>query len=249
MKWGWFSLAGILAYGLFLVATLPMQHAVNLLNARGLPIVVAQGTGSVWNGEAEHINYENVILGPVKWQFLPLSLLWGQLKYQLEIQDHDQILIGKLARELLSNRFRLTELKGNIPLETLLLLSGEANPSAGGKLDFDVVELTISNRQIISAEGAIRWLDASIRSPIRIALGNLQFDLFNDDEVVKSDVTDLNGPIKVQAQISLPGDGTYQFQGELMPGKSADQGLVNLLQSLGRPTAEGSIQIDYTGQY
>jgi len=61
-------------------------------------------------------------------------------------------------------------------------------------------------------------------------------------------VKDLGGPIKVDGEINLTADNQYRVVGKVKPTDSTDSGLANTLRSIGRPAADGTIQINYSGQ-
>jgi hypothetical protein len=108
--------------------------------------------------------------------------------------------------------------------------------------------LQISHRQIVSALGEIHWLDAGVERPVRADIGNLQFNLSGDEQAFKSTIKELDGPLQVNGEFSLLPNGSYHLQGKIKGNNGADQGLISLLQSIGRTLNDGSIQIDYAGQ-
>ncbi len=240
--------SGILAYLFFLVASLPVPHADRAARIQWSAHLLGQSRGSIWNGETSQISYSNLALGPAKWQFLPLGLFQGKFEYRVEINNPENTLIGYIAKDIWFDRFTLSDIKGLLLADSLLKLSDQSSISAIGQLELELQELQIAKRQITSAQGEIRWLDAGIEHPIKTELGNIQFILSGDDKSFNSSIKDLDGPLKVDGELSLLPDGNYRIQGKVKPINGTNQGLVSLLQSLGRPIADGSIQIDYSGR-
>lgn len=248
MRWWVYAIIGGLTYVISLIASLPIQHVVNLLTSNGLPLVIGQISGSLWHGEAEQFNYKNIPLGPAVWHFVPLGLLQGRIEYAIALHNPDHTLDGQVAKEILSDGFSLFGLKGQIPADSLLQLSNLTNLSTTGQLELDLMELHVRHRQITSAAGEIRWLDAGIEQPVRADLGDLQFNLSADDQIFISDIKDLDGPIQVDGKLSLLPDGSYRLQGEVTPRDGSDPALINLIQSIGRYTKDGTVQVDYSGR-
>lgn len=248
MRWWLYVVCGVLAYLFFLVASLPIPHAINLLASSGLPISIGQSSGSIWDGEASQVSYSNVTLGPAKWQFRPLGLFQGKFKYWFEFNSPENTLLGYIAKDIGYDRFTLSDIKGLIRADSLLRLSEQSNIGAIGQLELELQELQLTKQQITSAHGEIRWLDAGIQHPFKAELGNLQFILYGDEKIIKSSVKDLDGPLKIDGELSLLPDGNYRVQGKVKSINAANQGLVSLLQSIGRPIADGSIQIAYSGR-
>ena len=248
MRWWVYVIVGCLAYLFTLIASLPIQHVAYLLTSSGLPLVIGQISGTVWQGEAAQVSYQNVPLGPASWRFVPLGLLQGQIEYAIELNNSDHAMGGYITKDLLSDGFRLSEFKGQLPADSLLKLSNQTNLNANGQLDLDLQKLQISHRQIISAQGEIRWLDAGIERPFRAVLGNLQFNLSGDEQAIKSEIKQLDGPLQVNGELTLSPDGSYQLKGNVKPTNGADPGLISLLQSIGRRANDGSIRIDYSGR-
>ena len=248
MRWWVYVIIGCLAYLFTLVASLPAQHIAYRLTASGLPLVIGQVSGTIWQGAADQVNYQNVPLGPATWRFVPLGLFQGQLKYAIELNHTDHTIAGYIGKSLFSQGFNLSEVKGQLPADSLLKLTNQSALDASGQLDLELQKMQFSHQQIISAKGEIRWLDASIERPMRVALGNLQFNLSGDEQTIITDIKELEGPMQMNGELTLQPDGSYQLKGKVTPDNGADPGLINLLQSIGRPANDGSIQIDYSGR-
>jgi len=248
MRWWVFVIVGVLVYLVTLVASLPVQHLAGALTTSGLPLVIGRISGSVWRGEAQQLSYKQVPLGPAEWTFVPWGLLQGRIEFDLSLKHPDHTLAGSVAKDILSDGWSLSDVKGQIPAESLLQLADQASLGASGQLDLDLRRLRLSQRRLTAAAGEVRWLDAGIDRPFRVELGNLQFNLSGDEQALKSDIKELDGPMQVNGEFSLQPDGSYRLQGKVTPGSGADPGLVSLLQSIGRPASGGSIQIDYAGR-
>lgn len=248
MRWWHLGLIGLAGYLFFLIANLPAGYAIDWLESGNPAISIRGSAGTVWKGKAGEAIYNTTPLGSVKWRFTPLGLLRGQLKYRLELNDSEQNLTGFAAVNIITGQYLLSELQGRISAEIISSLVGQSTVQTRGDVDVDIEKLGVSQQKITSALGNIRWLDAAVQSPINVELGSLQFNLTSDASSVRTRVKDLAGPLKVDGEIVLSPDMTYRIQGKIKPASTSDTGLANMLRSIGRPGAEGSTLIDYSGQ-
>lgn len=248
MRWWHLTLIGFAGYLFFLSANLPAHYAIDWVESSNPAISIRGSTGTVWHGKAGEASFNSTPLGSVKWRFTPLGLLRGQLKYRLELSDSGQNLTGFASMNIITGQYLLSGLQGRISAEIIPSLVGQSYLQTRGNVDVDIEKLGFSQHKITSALGNIRWIDATVQSPINLELGNLQFNLSSDASTVRTTVKDLAGPLKVDGEIVVSPDMTYRIQGKIKPASTSDTGWVNMLRSIGRPGAEGSTLIDYSGQ-
>ena len=88
MKAFWrLPLAGVAAYLLILLITLPADRVARLLeqNITGLDLQSVSGT--LFSGKADRVVIHGLGMGPVTWSLRPLSLLLARLEYRLDLKD------------------------------------------------------------------------------------------------------------------------------------------------------------------
>jgi len=247
MRWWMLVTIGFVGYLLFVVANLPAQQALHWLGDTTLPVTASGVSGTIWSGKARQSRYLQFDLGAVSWQFNPLSLLQGKFQYQLEFRKPGEQLTGRAAIKL-GGRYQLMGINGLVGVEQISRLIGQPYIEAVGKLEINLQRLEFTKGQLYETEGIVRWLDAGIRNPIKAQLGSLQFTLSGNETGLQTMVKDLGGPIKVDGEINLTADNQYRVVGKVKPTDSTDSGLANTLRSIGRPAADGTIQINYSGQ-
>jgi hypothetical protein len=248
MRWWNLTLVGLFAYLCFLAASLPARHLLGWLEGDNMPVAMQGVKGTIWSGQAEQAVYRKNGLGAVSWGFEPLGLFRGRLEYRFALRDQGQEVKGFVSSTPLGDQFQLREITGLIGMENLLQLLEQSHLQARGRLDLNLQEVGFSPQQLHSAEGSIRWLDAGINSPVPLELGGLQIDLANENENILTRIKDLNGPIKVEAEVNLSPDREYLITGKIKQQGPDSQGLSSLLRSFGKPAADGSIQINYKGR-
>ncbi|MEN8178068.1 MAG: type II secretion system protein N [Pseudomonadota bacterium] len=248
MRWWLYLLAGGISYLLFALAYLPAKHALYWLTPEDFPVVADDAQGTLWKGSATQTFYRDIELGSSAWAFRPLSLLIGQINYQIDLSDNKQKISGDAARNFITGEYVVSALKGSIEATNIPSLIGQPFVHLDGHLDIDIKRIKVLNQQVTAASGRLRWDDAIIQKPVRTKLGSLQFDLSGDETMLKTHIKDIAGPLKVDGVVELLPDGNYRINGKVKQTDSSDQGLVSLLQNIGRPLADGSTQIEYSGQ-
>jgi hypothetical protein len=248
MRWWILLLVGGLSYLLFFLAYLPAQQAMAWLMPENSPIEIGGTQGTLWKGSAKRTLYQGVELGSSDWRFMPTSLLLGRLKYAIDLEDKNQKIHADAALNLLNGDYLLSNLKGSITAASLASVIGQPFVDLGGTLDIDIELMQFSNRQISAAMGSLRWMDAEINKPIQSMLGNLQFELSGDENLVQTQINDIDGPLAVDGVVELLPDGRYRINGQVKPRNGSDPGLVNLLRNIGRAESDGGTRIEYSGQ-
>lgn len=248
MRWWLFSLVGIFSYLFFMLADLPAQQALYWLASDDFPIVTDGISGTLWNGNARRTSYNHIELGASAWKFKPLSLLIGQIEYEVDLSGKNQELSGHTALNILTGGYILTDLKGSMETANIPTLIGKPYVQVDGKLDIDIQQIQISRQQVSAVLGSLLWNDAMLLKPIKSKLGSLQFNLSSDDQMLKTNIKNIAGPFQVDGVVELQPDGTYRIHGKVKQTGTTDPGLISLLNNIGRPLADGSTQIDYSGQ-
>lgn len=249
MRWPAAIALGLGSYLLFLLLNLPAQHALGWAGKGGaLPLSVAGVSGTVWSGEAENASYQRIPLGQIKWRFKPLSLLGGRIGYTVTLKDAGQQLSG-IVKAGMGGSYRLQELQGLLSADRLPQLMNLPRVGIAGKIDMNQLDLDISDGHLTSAQGRIRWQDASVVSPIALKVGDLQADLTTDDNGrIKAQIKNLGGTTVINAEAGLNSDGNFQFDGSIKPGDATDPGLTGALKAIGRSKPDGSFQLKYSGK-
>ena len=248
MSWWLHVLLGGVGYLFFLLFYLPANQAFSWLIPENFPLITTDVHGTLWQGHATDTFYQGVELGSADWSFRPLTLPLGQLSYEISLSDGSQQIKGDAGFNLITGTYEVSDLNGRIRAAKIPALIGQPYLQLSGDLDVDIRQIDISNLWLSSANGVVRWNNASIRKPVETQLGNLQFELSGDESLLKTQIKDISGPLKVDTVVELQPDLSYRIKGKIKQSGSSDQGLIGLLRNMGRALADGSTQIDYSGQ-
>ncbi|MCU7844966.1 MAG: type II secretion system protein N [Candidatus Thiodiazotropha sp. (ex Monitilora ramsayi)] len=245
----WITL-GIASYLLFLIFNFPAQQAIGWVSASDIrpPVEFMGASGTVWSGGADRVVYRKIPLGKVKWHFRPANLLLGRLAYEIELTDAGQKITG-VAKAGLAGGYRLEQVEGLLLANRIPQLIGQNQLNINGKVDLNDLSLDYEDGRLTSTEGRIRWLDASVASPINLQVGDLQADLSTDDTgSINAQIKDLKGTTRIKAEVSLKNDGNFQVDGTVKPGSQTDPGLNAALSAIARSKPDGSFQLKYSGR-
>ena len=245
-KWLGYLLFTLCGYLLFLIGTLPATQLYNVAKEQMPGLQLAQIKGSVWDGSAQQITVNALQVGPIYWQFKPLSLLFGQFEVDLTISDAKLKATGSAGRSL-SGEFYLSNLKGESSVGTITTLIPNLPVTPAGSIIFDLEEVGFNGQRLSSATGNIDWQRASITQPVDIQIGNITLHLNSDDEGVHGKISDKGATVGINAQLELQMNGQYQIKGKIQPKPNTPADLTNALNILGRPDPTGAIPINLSG--
>ncbi|MCF6281050.1 MAG: type II secretion system protein N [Candidatus Polarisedimenticolaceae bacterium] len=245
-KWLGYLLFTLCGYLLFLIGTLPATQLYNVAKEQIPGLQLAQIKGSVWDGSAQQLTFKGLQIGPIYWQFKPLSLLFGQIEVALTISDA-KLKATSRAGSTLSGEFYLSNLKGESSVEIITSLIPNLPVTPAGSIIFDLEEVGFSDQHLSSATGNIDWQRASVTQPIDIQIGNLNLRLNSDDDGIHGKISDQGATLGIDAQLELQASGQYQIKGKIQPKPNTPTDLINALNILGRPDPTGAISINLSG--
>lgn len=238
---------GLLVYLAALVMSFPAERAYSRWKASdsALPQIALSGlSGSVWSGRADVAVIQGQRLKAVEWSLRPWALLWGQVglgwRFQLE-EGYGQ---GETALGL-DGSVAFSRLEGRMPagLIASIAKAGALRPS--GSVSLNLQDVLWDGQSLLLANGRVAWFDAGISLLKPIKLGDLSLSLETGDDGVKGVIADNGGPLSIDGLLSLAADGSYQFSGSFAARNNKD--LERALRSLGRPGADGRIQVNQSG--
>lgn len=245
----WLRYLGVLliAYSVFLIATLPATHAYAWAGHALLPLKLYQIEGSVWSGRAEVADIGSYRLGSLSWDSHPFMLLLGRTEFAWEAVKDGNTARGVLARTLLGGALNFKSVSANLPVTEIGASLSVLPIQPAGILQIRLNDTKLSGSSLLEAHGALTWHDASLVKPQAISLGNFVLNLDTVDSGVKGTLLDKGGPIEAQGILLLKPDGSYQFDGTLATRDPSQTQIHNALGFIGTPTADGKFAVTYSG--
>ncbi len=202
-------------------------------------------TGSVFRGSGQAVLFENIAVREIDWALRPSALILGRLAYRIRSRVDGGRLVAVVAADPLK-RFTISNVSGELPLE-LLQAGLPQGPLLQGRLEPNVETLTIKDGVVTQAKGRVIARAVTYRGNGVLPLGDFSAGVDADGSPVAIGVADSGGPLRLNGQLVLASDRSYQFEG-LAGARQPTQPLTNLLAQMGAPDQDGQYVIQFGGR-
>jgi len=222
-----------IAFLVTLVTRLPARTLLPLLPA---DVSCAAPSGTVWSGACGQLRMGEASVSGLSWKLHPGALLHLQLAADLASSDpeaagHAQV---ELARD---GKLAITALAATVALPGDVAV---IPPGISGSMQLAIDSARIEGRYLVALQGTIDLLQIHVDDP-QADLGSfeLQFLPPTQPRVMLAQLRDLNGPLSVTGTLQLLASGSYQLDGSISARPGASPQLIQKLQMLGPPDAQG----------
>ncbi len=237
---------GVGAFILFAVVTFPASIVMGWLDSSG---VHAGGvSGTIWNGRAQVLQVEGANIGSVEWKLHALPLLTAHANADVKVTRIDgfaqtQLSVGP------TGTMTFKSLAASLPLSALPanVLPGGWAGTVNGRFS----ELTLDHGWPTKVNGSLEVLDLNgpARQPSKAGSYRILFDpAASTPEVLKGAISDAgDGPLQVNGTIQLKPDRSYAVSAFVAARPDAPRNLVQALEFLGPPDAQGRREFNTEG--
>lgn len=239
---------GLLFLILFLIIKLPASVAYYFIkdNIAGLQLTNIEGT--VWDGRAGIVAYQEHKFTNVHWQLSASALIIGRTVLEIKSRDPRYPLKASIARRGEGN-LSIQQLTGTVPASLLNTIPALAWMRISGDVILDIDSLELADHQLNEAEGKLLIEQGQLIQPVKTSLGTISVNMTTESERIVVKLNDQQAPIGIDARLILLPSRKLQFNGKFMPTNLADNFLVSLLKNTGQLQADGTITINYQGNY
>lgn len=239
-------LLGLVGYGLFLLAYMPMPLALQWFAKPSPDLGLFGVRGNLTGGQADAVIADQWRFDRLRWSFSPARLLHGQLAYRLRFDGPDGRGAGLVGRALLGGG-RLNDL--DLVLEVPYLnRHWSLPPRFGGELQLRLQRAAIDDGRITAADGDLRWRGAHLLTEPPLPLGSFDATIAPDPDDgggFGGPLRGSDGPLAVQGRFDLLPDGRWTLSGKLALRDRRNPALARLFGSLGRPGADGKVGFEF----
>jgi hypothetical protein len=248
-RYWWLIALGLGALVLFFLFTLPAKLIGDRLGRHG--VQASAFYGSVWSGEAHGLTSKGAYLGDLKWSISPLELIRARLAGHLVLTRSD----GSVETDFdarLSGDLRLHSARLRLPLAAFDSLPLGLPRGWKGQLTGDIDELVIRDQWPAVLRGTLD-LDGLVTPPPRNAgVGSYRLIMPDpampgDNEELSALVADKEGPLGVDARLTLSPDRSFLLEGTLAPRGGTPPELEKSLRLLGPADAAGRREFSVGG--
>lgn len=239
-----FLALGIVAYAVFLAATVPARFAVRQL---ALPpgIALSNVEGTVWQGAARADVTASGAEAKVdvRWRFLPASLVSGRLAFAIEARGKGLDAHGTVARSFGGYEARGVELRADAAqLAAVSPLLATWRPQ--GALTLSAPAFAWDEAR---ARGSARaeWKNASLALTDVRPLGDYRIEASAEGGPAAFTVTTLEGALRIAGHGTFAPPDALAFSGEARAVGNAASALEPLLNLLGPRRADGARTLEW----
>ncbi|MGR5235853.1 type II secretion system protein N [Vibrio alfacsensis] len=242
----------ILFFSVSLIAGLPvswvLQHAPSV---RGLDIQGAQG--SVWQGRATNVRWQNQNVGEVSWDFQLSSLFTGKAEFAIRFgrgSDMDLRGRGLVGYRLTSGPYA-ENVVASIPAAKVVEQARLPVPvGVEGQLELNIRHATYAAPWCKTGEGTLVWSASGIQSPLgSLDLGPVIADLNCKDSVLTASGEQQSKQVSAAFSAELTPNHQYSTKAWFKPGTEFPSGMADQLKWLGNPNPQGQYEFDYKGRF
>ena len=209
----------------FAITQVPATWAAYLIT-QGNTLGMSGVNGTAWQGRASMTSVEidgiPYSLGELRWQLSPVSLLLLRPCANVISELERQRIEGRVCAGI-SGRVSVSD--ASIDAPATLVQAGIPMP-LDGQLAATISTLVLRGEQLHDLQGRLSWTNARVQAEGNwISLGSYASEFNYDGQgAIIAQVFDLDGPVDLDATVTLPLAGGVDIQGEmaLAPSFSAD---------------------------
>jgi hypothetical protein len=200
--------------------------------------------GTVWRGSCGRLRMGAIAVSGLSWRLHPATLLRLRLCADLASEDpaargHARVELapdGAIAISAMAASFALPGGAGLVP------------PGVSGTLQLAIDSARIADAHLVAVQGSVELQQLHIENPAADLGGfALQFAPPNQSAAIVGQLRDLNGPLSVSGVLQLSPSGSYDLEGSVAARPGASDELMQLLQWLGPPDAQGRRALSLSG--
>lgn len=244
--WG---LGILILYGLFLLIKFPAGVAYEF-GVAGTPLsrsfVFDKLEGTIWNATVQNLRVNRVLLGRLRWNLNPLSLLLGGISSEVDFRSTDGFGTGNLEIGM-GGSLQIENARVSLPVESLAPLMYGVPVKPEGDLNLNIESLRRVPAERLNIEGKVTWTGAAIQFRDKVNLGDLSAVFSPVDNGSRGILSDAGGPLSVEGSLQIDADGKYQLRMKLAARDRNNRQLADSLSLLGRADRQGKVNINYNG--
>lgn len=243
LRWLLYGSIGLLLYLVFLIATVPAHVITGWLP---LPKTVAlqQPSGTLWQGQARHLQLDSVTLDTVEWQLSPWSLLTGTVSLNTRFgQTGVSDLVGQGRVQYAWGKVSAENLVVELPAQLVLNQSGMRLPfTADGDVRLVVDQFVQGAPWCEQLNGTLDWSGARVTGRLLsepLVLGLLQSQLSCDQGELVLSMDDSESPLGLKGSVRLQDQMRYQLSTLVRPDASLPNDVREGVTLFAKQTTEG----------
>ena len=238
---------GIIAYFVFLVATVPAAPVISIVEDR-IPVTINNVSGTLWSGRAGAITTnKNITLKNVEWSFLPWRLLLASIAINVNAEFNNNPIDARLS----------TGISGNLSVDDLSMKLNAADVASlvslplgelSGIFQLHIDSAHIEQGLVPRVNGTLTWNRASVTIAERAELGNVSVLINEKDESpLSASISNKGGHLALNGTFTTSAQGEYSLQLSMKPNTTASSNLSSSIAMFARKQSNGEFIFNNKG--
>ncbi len=246
-------LLGLIAFLTFLIVSAPANLLCSIISKQ-TSVECSNISGTVWHGQATLSSKPNIAIGPIEWRISVSNLLRARLAADITIHK------GALSNDLTGALWLAISPTGVLRIRDATIntdaewaFTTAAIPIvARGRIFARISHLRFRANTIPEIEATVNWRQAGVSYPQDYDLGSYRIEIRHEPtetpERVIADISDQDSMLRIKGRAQIEQDGDYQLDLNVSTDNAAPLAISRVLPVLGRPNADGSVQIRRQGK-
>ncbi len=206
---------------------------------------VKQVKGTIWQGSAEQLQWQQWLIQPLSWQAKILPLLQQQLQLEVEGYFYD----GPFNAHILAQQQQIdisqAHYKNNIGNLSQPLARGMID--LGGKIQIHIKQAQLKNNKVSQLRAQSQWQQASIIAPFKLQLGKITIKTKLVDEKIVNNIKGIAGDMDIEGTIMITQNQDFSVRLKLHPNKKLPQEVTLSLKMIAQSKPNGDFVINRKG--
>lgn len=242
-----YLLTGIIAYLVFLVATVPAAPVIGLVKDR-IPVTFSNVSGTLWSGRAAAVTTrQNITLNSVEWSFLPSRLLLASIAVKVEAEYNSRPLHTRLSTGI-GGKLEVNDLEMKIDAADIASLVSLPIGELSGIMQLRIETAYLEPGSVPSVKGTLNWSQASVTVAETAELGNVSVLIDESDESpLSASISNKGGHLSLNGTFAASAQGDYSLELNMKPNASADSNLSSSIAMFARKQRNGEFLFNNKG--
>ena len=239
----------VIAYACFLIGTLPASVVLSYVP---LPanLTISQVEGSVWQGEAKRVSFNNIDVEDVRWNTSFLALLTGSAQVYIDFGRGKNSLQGRGELGYSSAGIYAQDFTATASSEWLILASNVPLPvTTKGQVKLTIAEMQQGQPWCEQLDGQLSWSNAEVESLLGVVkIDSAVANLSCDKGAIVANIKQSSNQLKLSGIAKLESKGKYTLSAVLVPSNELPESIRSNLRYVGKENANGEYKINYAGR-
>ncbi|MGO1295689.1 MAG: type II secretion system protein N [Vibrio sp.] len=239
--------------GVFIVSMIAHLPAAFVLKHAPIPrqLQIAGVSGSLWNGRATQVHWQNQGLGELSWRVNTAALFTGHIEAEVRVgrgstlRLHGRGVVGYGFDGVYANN-----VIASLPASQVLQYSPQAVPfTVQGQVELSLKEFHYAKPWCQSASGSLVWSRASLETPVSpLKLDQVLAQLRCVDNTISVDGQQKSAQVSSEFSTTLDKSSRYQAKSWFRPEAQFPAELGKWLDRLPTPDGQGRYHFTRAGQ-